>query len=97
MNPLFWWALWLTSLPWVATPIVLAIYFTARPKSPDTAYSSFEFTVQVGSGLLFIYGFPVFALAGLIALIFHRQLGAGILAGTGVGLAAGFVTCLAAA
>ena len=86
-------SLLLVSLLWVSTPIVVGIVesITADPRS---GYGG-ELGMVIWTGLLYVVYLPTGLLAGLVLLFIKRSTGAGILAGTGLGAVAGFLTCLA--
>ncbi len=82
-------------LLWVCTPMVVGIVESATT-DPRDAYGP-DFGVLVGSGLLYVLYGIVGAVAGFIMLIKRKPMGAGLLAGTAVGLIFGFLTCNAIA
>ena len=80
---------------WVGTPIVIGIVESIRLE-PGATYGP-DFSVYVGTAQTYaLYGL-VGAIAGFVVLSKHRPIGTGILAGTGIGLLLGFITCLSVA
>ena len=82
-------------LLWVGTPIVVGIVQSITV-DPRATYGP-DFGVYVISGSLYgLYG-VVGVVAGFVMLFTRKPMGAGLLAGTAVGLMLGFLTCGAVA
>ena len=81
---------------WVATPVVarLADSVGLIGVDPESGYG-WELSLLLGTTMLYIIYLPAGLLVGLVMLFIRRSIGAGILAGTGLGAVAGFLTCLA--
>ena len=87
----------LVGLLWLGTPVLVAIVDSLGLFGRQDPESG---AMQVNGVLLatfLLYAIYVFvgAIAGLTLLFINRRIGAGILAGTGLGAVAGFLTCLA--
>ena len=78
---------------WLATAVLIAVVqFVAV--DPSSSYGP-DFGIVVVTGLTYIFYCFFGIVIGLVTLIFNKSIGGGILAGTGLGVVAGFVACLA--
>ena len=80
---------------WVGTPVVVGIVELIT-EDPRSGYGP-DFGVYVVAGLLYGLYAVVGTFAVSITLSRNRPIGTGLLAGTGIGLLLGFITCFSVA
>lgn len=91
-GPGFGKTLLLVVLLWVGTAVVLGIALPIIEPNPGGTYGP-EFGVTVVTFQFYLAYGLIGTIAGLIMLIKWKPMGAGLLAGTAVGLILGFLTC----
>ena len=92
-------------LLWLGTPALVAITLSIAeflglfgrqdPESGAMPVNNFLLGTLLGTLLLYAVYFFVGVIAGLIMLFTNKRIGAGVLAGTGLGSLSGSLTCLA--